>query len=98
MGVTAMIVQVEGSEIRLSICQTRRILKGTVYCGEETYELNGKERTYKSYRPLGKHVPTLKSSKAPTNYFTPNILRKSWSRLVVSVVHLDALAFPVAAM
>ena len=32
-------------------------------------------------------VPTLKSSKAPTNYFTPNILRKSWSRLVVSVVH-----------
>lgn len=35
--------------------------------------------------------------KAPTNYFTPNILRKSWSRLVVSVVHLDALAFPVAA-
>ena len=57
MGVTAMIVQVEGSEIRLSICQTRRILKGTVYCGEETYELNGKERTYKSYRPLGKHVP-----------------------------------------
>ena len=39
----------------------------------------------------------LKSSKAPTNYFTPNILRKSWSRLVVSVVHLDALAFPVAA-
>lgn len=40
---------------------------------------------------------TLKSSKAPTNYFTPNILRKSWSRLVVSVVHLDALAFPVAA-
>ena len=43
-------------------------------------------------------VETLKSSKAPTNYFTPNILRKSWSRLVVSVVHLDALAFPVAAM
>lgn len=42
-------------------------------------------------------VKTLKSSKAPTNYFTPNILRKSWSRLVVSVVHLDALAFPVAA-
>ena len=42
-------------------------------------------------------VMTLKSSKAPTNYFTPNILRKSWSRLVVSVVHLDALAFPVAA-
>ena len=42
-------------------------------------------------------VGTLKSSKAPTNYFTPNILRKSWSRLVVSVVHLDALAFPVAA-
>ena len=40
---------------------------------------------------------TLKSSKAPTNYFTPNILRKSWSRLVVSVVHLDALAFPVVA-
>ncbi len=39
----------------------------------------------------------LKSSKAPTNYFTPNILRKSWSRVVVSVVHLDALAFPVAA-
>ena len=44
----------------------------------------------------GLFVP-LKSSKAPTNYFTPNILRKSWSRLVVSVVHLDALAFPVAA-
>ena len=43
------------------------------------------------------HVLTLKSSKAPTNYFTPNILRKSWSRLVVSVVHLDTLAFPVAA-
>ena len=42
-------------------------------------------------------IRTLKSSKAPTNYFTPNILRKSWSRLVVSVVHLDALAFPVAA-
>ena len=42
-------------------------------------------------------VGTLKSSKAPTNYFMPNILRKSWSRLVVSVVHLDALAFPVAA-
>ena len=42
-------------------------------------------------------IKTLKSSKAPTNYFTPNILRKSWSRLVVSVVHLDALAFPVAA-
>ena len=42
-------------------------------------------------------ILTLKSSKAPTNYFTPNILRKSWSRLVVSVVHLDALAFPVAA-
>ena len=45
---------------------------------------------------FGCYVP-LKSSKAPTNYFTPNILRKSWSRLVVSVVHLDALAFPVAA-
>ena len=44
-----------------------------------------------------KQLKTLKSSKAPTNYFTPNILRKSWSRLVVSVVHLDALAFPVAA-
>lgn len=44
-----------------------------------------------------KDIPSLKSSKAPTNYFTPNILRKSWSRLVVSVVHLDALAFPVAA-
>ena len=43
------------------------------------------------------YVLALKSSKAPTNYFTPNILRKSWSRLVVSVVHLDALAFPVAA-
>ena len=42
-------------------------------------------------------IESLKSSKAPTNYFTPNILRKSWSRLVVSVVHLDALAFPVAA-
>lgn len=42
-------------------------------------------------------IQSLKSSKAPTNYFTPNILRKSWSRLVVSVVHLDALAFPVAA-
>ena len=42
-------------------------------------------------------IQPLKSSKAPTNYFTPNILRKSWSRLVVSVVHLDALAFPVAA-
>ena len=42
-------------------------------------------------------LTSLKSSKAPTNYFTPNILRKSWSRLVVSVVHLDALAFPVAA-
>ena len=42
-------------------------------------------------------IRALKSSKAPTNYFTPNILRKSWSRLVVSVVHLDALAFPVAA-
>ena len=42
-------------------------------------------------------LKSLKSSKAPTNYFTPNILRKSWSRLVVSVVHLDALAFPVAA-
>lgn len=42
-------------------------------------------------------LQSLKSSKAPTNYFTPNILRKSWSRLVVSVVHLDALAFPVAA-
>ena len=42
-------------------------------------------------------LTALKSSKAPTNYFTPNILRKSWSRLVVSVVHLDALAFPVAA-
>jgi len=59
-------------------------------------------------RPIRMNVPnslnsrllvirTLKSSKAPTNYFTPNILRKSWSRLVVSVVHLDALAFPVAA-
>ena len=46
---------------------------------------------------LGLALKTLKSSKAPTNYFTPNILRKSWSRLVVSVVHLDALAFPVAA-
>lgn len=46
-------------------------------------------------RELG--MESLKSSKAPTNYFTPNILRKSWSRLVVSVVHLDALAFPVAA-
>lgn len=33
-----MIVQVEGSDIRLSICKTRRIQKGTVYCGEETYE------------------------------------------------------------
>lgn len=43
------------------------------------------------------YYKSLKSSKAPTNYFTPNILRKSWSRLVVSVVHLDALAFPVAA-
>ena len=42
-------------------------------------------------------ILSLKSSKAPTNYFTPNILRKSWSRLVVSVVHLDALAFPVVA-
>ena len=49
-----------------------------------------------AYRHIGVFV-TLKSSKAPTNYFTPNILRKSWSRLVVSVVHLDALAFPVAA-
>ena len=47
--------------------------------------------------PLLGPVLALKSSKAPTNYFTPNILRKSWSRLVVSVVHLDALAFPVAA-
>ena len=46
---------------------------------------------------ISKSLQTLKSSKAPTNYFTPNILRKSWSRLVVSVVHLDALAFPVAA-
>ena len=45
----------------------------------------------------GTDLEPLKSSKAPTNYFTPNILRKSWSRLVVSVVHLDALAFPVAA-
>lgn len=45
----------------------------------------------------GEPFSALKSSKAPTNYFTPNILRKSWSRLVVSVVHLDALAFPVAA-
>ena len=45
----------------------------------------------------GQQIEALKSSKAPTNYFTPNILRKSWSRLVVSVVHLDALAFPVAA-
>ena len=44
-----------------------------------------------------RRVAALKSSKAPTNYFTPNILRKSWSRLVVSVVHWDALAFPVAA-
>ena len=51
------------------------------------------------FREKGRRVAfvTLKSSKAPTNYFTPNILRKSWSRLVVSVVHLDALAFPVAA-
>ena len=49
--------------------------------------------TMESRQPLS----PLKSSKAPTNYFTPNILRKSWSRLVVSVVHLDALAFPVAA-
>ena len=48
-------------------------------------------------RMLGIPTVPLKSSKAPTNYFTPNILRKSWSRLVVSVVHLDALAFPVAA-
>jgi hypothetical protein len=46
---------------------------------------------------LRPRILSLKSSKAPTNYFTPNILRKSWSRLVVSVVHLDALAFPVAA-
>lgn len=46
---------------------------------------------------LARRFGSLKSSKAPTNYFTPNILRKSWSRLVVSVVHLDALAFPVAA-
>ena len=51
----------------------------------------------KGFRILNFQVVTLKSSKAPTNYFTPNILRKSWSRLVVSVVHLDALAFPVAA-
>ena len=51
------------------------------------------------FTPMGTalKVQSLKSSKAPTNYFTPNILRKSWSRLVVSVVHLDALAFPVAA-
>ena len=47
--------------------------------------------------PITTSLGSLKSSKAPTNYFTPNILRKSWSRLVVSVVHLDALAFPVAA-
>ena len=47
--------------------------------------------------PQNMLLASLKSSKAPTNYFTPNILRKSWSRLVVSVVHLDALAFPVAA-
>ena len=47
--------------------------------------------------PHSEDLRPLKSSKAPTNYFTPNILRKSWSRLVVSVVHLDALAFPVAA-
>lgn len=47
--------------------------------------------------PKASRLLSLKSSKAPTNYFTPNILRKSWSRLVVSVVHLDALAFPVAA-
>ena|GEM_PF-6912699 len=51
-------------------------------------------RNFEWFRPA---VKPLKSSKAPTNYFTPNILRKSWSRLVVSVVHLDALAFPVAA-
>ena len=71
MGVTAMIVQVEGSEIRLSICQTRRILKGTVYCGEETYELNGKERTYKSCRPLGKHVPKPGCEAEFAEYFQP---------------------------
>ena len=46
---------------------------------------------------VGSKYSSLKSSKAPTNYFTPNIWRKSWSRLVVSVVHLDALACPVAA-
>lgn len=61
-----MIVQVEGSEIRLSICQTRRILKGTVYCG-----VNGKERTYKSYRPLGKHVPKPGCEAEFAEYFQP---------------------------
>lgn len=59
--------------------------------------INGYDnRVFQEYKRNG--VRSLKSSKAPTNYFTPNILRKSWSRLVVSVVHLDALAFPVAAM
>ena len=55
------------------------------------------ERMRRALLNIAGLVKSLKSSKAPTNYFTPNILRKSWSRLVVSVVHLDALAFPVAA-
>ena len=58
---------------------------------------NGSDRLHAEAGTVEVAVVPLKSSKAPTNYFTPNILRKSWSRLVVSVVHLDALAFPVAA-
>ena len=60
-------------------------------------QITPEQLAFAQVHALVRIVDALKSSKAPTNYFTPNILRKSWSRLVVSVVHLDALAFPVVA-
>ena len=70
----------------------RQIFHRMLHWPAETYQTNSTGLVTSKFV-----FEALKSSKAPTNYFTPNILRKSWSRLVVSVVHLNALAFPVAA-
>ena len=81
------------SVVRDKTNERHGLLRGIESCDIADYGAPSAHRQYSESR-----YGTLKSSKAPTNYFTPNILRKSWSRLVVSVVHLDALAFPVAAM
>lgn len=91
-----------GSSIKINAAQSGLVVTndGNISLSADNIEIStwgrGASNPQKPYKGQGVTV-TLKSSKAPTNYFTPNILRKSWSRLVVSVVHLDALAFPVAA-